>query len=161
MSNQQEKAPIWGVAANILKERPYGPGGQIVKRGTRKFHGGAKVYMVGAFWGMGGEQIAVVGHFRGNGYVTSVIGVDTLENFRAEPIYSPAVINRILNRSYSVHHPQPARYNEPSSKEEAVETAANYARLAEAWRAERQKSRETHRLPASEAETTDDPKHHS
>ena len=105
MSNQQEKAPMWGVAANILKERPYGPGGQIIKRGTRKFHGGAKVYMVGAFWGMGGEQVAVVGHFRGNGYVTSVIGIDTLENFRAEHIFSPAVIHRILNRRYSVHHP--------------------------------------------------------
>jgi hypothetical protein len=90
--------PIWCVVANIRKEIPYGPGGKETRRGTRKFHGGAKVYVVDAFWGMAGERVTVIGHYRGKQYITCVVRNLVLENLRVELVYSPAVIRQIIKK---------------------------------------------------------------
>ena len=61
--------PIWGVVANVVKERPYGPHSQETKRGTLKFNGGAKVYVALVFREHADERLTVVGHYRGrHGY---------------------------------------------------------------------------------------------
>src|SRR5258706_1406348 len=82
--------PIWGVAANVRKEIQHGPGGKEVRIGTRKFHGGAKVYLYDVFWGMGGLDCSVVGRYRGrHGYITTSLKTVFLTNWHAELIYSP------------------------------------------------------------------------
>ena len=37
-------APVWCPVATMRAERPYGPGGQETKRGSRHFAPGAKLY---------------------------------------------------------------------------------------------------------------------
>jgi hypothetical protein len=89
--------PIWGVVAKVVKERPYGPGGKESRRGTRKFNAGQKVYLWDVFWGMGGEDLTVIGRYRGKyGYITSSLRTAYLTDFRAELIYSPTIIRRII-----------------------------------------------------------------
>jgi hypothetical protein len=91
-----QKQSIWGVAANVMKEQPYREGDKERWTATHKFDAGAKVYIAGAYWGMGDEEVAVVGHYHGkHAYITAVTEIRYLENFRAERIYSPAVIERL------------------------------------------------------------------
>jgi hypothetical protein len=94
--------PIWSVVANVRKEIPFGPGSKEIRRGTRKFHGGAKVYIVDAYWGMAGENVTVIGHYRGKEYITCVVRNLHLENLRVELVYSPAVIKRIVKKRGSL-----------------------------------------------------------
>src|SRR5688572_23335387 len=94
--------PIWSVVANIRSEIPSGPGGKETRNGTRKFHGGAKVYIVRVFWGMGGDSVMIIGHYRGKRYISCVIRNLYLENLRVEMVYSPAVIKRIVKQRGSL-----------------------------------------------------------
>jgi hypothetical protein len=112
--------PIWSVVANIRKEIPYGPGGKETRNGTRKFHGCAKVYVVDAYWGMGGENVTVIGHYRGKQYITCVVRTLYLENLRVELVYSPAVINRIVKKRGDL-----ALDDSEKSKEKAEKFAEN------------------------------------
>jgi hypothetical protein len=53
--------PIWRPVANIVQERPYGPGGAETRRGTKHFQPGAKVYVtdrLGHFKGLSFQVIA-------------------------------------------------------------------------------------------------------
>ena len=52
------------MVANVVHERPYGPEGAEIRRGTKHFAPGAKVYVFSFFWGMGGEQVTVIGRHR-------------------------------------------------------------------------------------------------
>lgn len=89
--------PIWGVAANIVQERLYGPGGSETRRGTNKFRARQKVYLYDVFWGMGGENSTYIGRYRGKyNYITCSIPTAFVTNFRAELIYSPTIIYRIV-----------------------------------------------------------------
>ncbi len=90
-----ETSPIWCVAANVSDEIPFGHNAAETHQGTNKFHAGAKVYLAGAFWGMGAEKITVIGHYRGKGYITASVRTRYLTNFRAELVYSPTVISRL------------------------------------------------------------------
>jgi hypothetical protein len=93
---QPSVEPVWCVVANIVPERPYGPGGAEKRRGTKHFRPGAKVYCFPALWGDGYEQIKVVGrHRRSNRYVTMVIKSAWLENWRVKLVYSPDIIRRL------------------------------------------------------------------
>ena len=87
--------PVWCVVANVRMSIPYGKGYVETRRGTRKFHGGAKVYLAGAYWGTGAERVIVIGHYRGMGYITCSLDVETLTNWRAELVYSPTVLARL------------------------------------------------------------------
>jgi hypothetical protein len=88
-------APIWCVAANVRDSIPFSHGAVETRRGTRKFHAGAKVYLASAFWGTGAERVTVVGHYRGKGYITASIKTRYLTNWRAELVYSPTVFARL------------------------------------------------------------------
>lgn len=88
--------PVWCIAANILRERPYGPGRQELRAGTKHFAPGAKVYLIEFFWGMGGESVTVVGrHRRSHRYLTLTIRSAWVVNWRVELVYSPFVIRAI------------------------------------------------------------------
>jgi hypothetical protein len=77
-------------------ERGYGPGGVEKRRGTKHFAPGAKVFVVDFFWGMGGEQVTVVGrHRKSHRFIRIAMPAKHLANWRAELAYSPYVIRQI------------------------------------------------------------------
>jgi hypothetical protein len=117
--------PVWCVAANVLNERPYGPGGAEIRRGTKHFAPGAKVYVFDFFWGMGGEQVTVVGrHRKSRRYITLVMRATHLANWRAELAYSPHVIKQVLASGEFAELPRGG----PESRAQAEEIAASYVR---------------------------------
>lgn len=88
--------PVWCVVANVVMERTYGPGGAERRSGTKHFAPGAKVYVVGFFWGTGGERVTVVGrHRKSHRFITLAMEAEHLANWRAELVYSPHVIERV------------------------------------------------------------------
>ena len=83
------------MVANIVSERPYGPGGQEVKIGTKHFRPGTKVYIIDWFPGMC-EDIIVIGLARKpKRYIDVVIKVDWIENLRMKLCYDPSVLRKI------------------------------------------------------------------
>ena len=115
--------PVWCVTANVVLERRYGPGGAEVRRGTKHFAPGAKVHVFEFFWGMGGEQVSVVGrHRKSKKYIALTMRAAHLANWRAELAYSPAVIRRLLEKGEFCRL---ARGSEESRKR-AEEIAARY-----------------------------------
>src|SRR5262245_28275215 len=92
-------SPVWCMVGNIVEERPYGPGGQERRSGTKHFRAGAKIYCFPPLWGDGYRKIKVVGHHRmSNKLVTMVIDSKWIINRRAELVYSPSVIRRFDGR---------------------------------------------------------------
>src|SRR5258706_11288793 len=93
--------PIWCIVANVIRERPYGPGGQEIRRGTKHFAPGAKVYVLGFFWGSG-DDLTVVGHHRrSNRYITLSMTSHHLVNWRVELVYSPHVIDAFKQHQFT------------------------------------------------------------
>lgn len=85
-------APLWLVAASVVAERAFGPGGRERRTGTRHFKPGAKVHIIDWYPGMC-ENIVVVGHHRKTHQLTkSVIRASWIEGLCLEIVYSPTVI---------------------------------------------------------------------
>lgn len=40
--------PLWLIAANVVRWRRYGVGGQELRPGTKSYRAGAKVYVIGS-----------------------------------------------------------------------------------------------------------------
>jgi hypothetical protein len=95
-------SPIWAVVANVVRERRAGELGSLLRIGTRKFTGGAKVYIVGAYWGMGGERVTVIGRYRGKNFISCTIDAMYLENFRVKLAYHPEVIRRLAEYGHGI-----------------------------------------------------------
>lgn len=86
----------WCLVGNIVQRRPYGEGGQEQRSGTKHFSPGTKVYCLPARWGDGYEKIIVIGRHRGSKqYVTMVIESAWVTNWRAQVVYSPAVLHQL------------------------------------------------------------------
>jgi hypothetical protein len=90
---------IWCVVANIVRERPFGPSGTETKFGTRQFRGGSKVYIAGAYVGMCDSVIAIGLHRHSRKFISCVVDVRLVENFRAKVAYHPKVQELIQNDS--------------------------------------------------------------
>lgn len=87
--------PVWLVAANVVLWRRYGELGQELRPGTKAYRGGAKVYVVDTYPGTGHRQLTTVGHGRHTGHwITMDTGTRHLHTFRAQLVYSPAVLRR-------------------------------------------------------------------
>ena len=85
---ENEIESIWCTVAKIKKEIPFGEN-KSPKRGTKHFRGGAKVYVIDAYWGMC-ESVTVIGHHRSKGqYIKIDIRSKFLESFQLKVIYSP------------------------------------------------------------------------
>jgi len=98
MNDEQKPMPepVWCVTANIVQERPYGPGGAETRRGTKHFTAGAKVYCVLFFWNGPLTSVDVVGHHRGSHrFVRMVVRHEWLTNLKVELVYSPYVIGQL------------------------------------------------------------------
>lgn len=88
--------PVWCPVANIVPERPYGPGGEEHRRGTKHFPPGAKIYCHAFFWGRGGEDVEVIGRHRGSHrYEKMIVRSAWLTHWRADLVYSPHVIRQL------------------------------------------------------------------
>ncbi len=88
--------PVWCVAANVLIERGYGPGGAEKRRGPKHFAPGAKVFVYEFFWGMGGESVTVIGrHRKSHRFIRLTMPAKHLANWRAELVYSPYVARQV------------------------------------------------------------------
>jgi hypothetical protein len=91
----EETESYWTAVANIVRERPYGPGGAEIRFGTKHFAPGAKVYIIDWFPGTC-ERIAVVGlHRKAKQLIAIILDVKLVENLRAKVCYAPAVIAKI------------------------------------------------------------------
>ncbi len=90
MENTEKE--IWCIVANVKKEIPYGPGGEVIKSGLKKFKAGAKVSVVGSYPGMC-ESLVVIGQERNSGkYINCVVRADKIENMRIKRIYRPQTV---------------------------------------------------------------------
>ncbi|MFB8050427.1 hypothetical protein [Streptomyces rubiginosohelvolus] len=111
--------PLWLVAANVVRWRRYGDGGQELRPGTKSYRGGAKVYVVDTYPGMGHEQVTTIGRSRTGRWITVDTGSRHLHTFRAKLAYAPAVLRRAGAVGVRLW-----------SREEAAELAALLERLA-------------------------------
>ncbi|MGW4625830.1 hypothetical protein [Streptomyces rubiginosohelvolus] len=124
MAESVTPEPLWLVAANVVRWRRYGDGGQELRPGTKAYRGGAKVYVMGTYGGMAHEEVSTIGRGRGSArWITIDTGSRHLHSFRAELVYSPAVLRRAE-----------ARWVAWRSREEAEELAALLERLAAEYR---------------------------
>jgi hypothetical protein len=91
---EKDKA-IWCVVANIVDEHSFGESKEI-KKGTKHFSKGTKVYCFPPLWGDGYEKIQVIGHHKGSHrYVKMVVASKLLINWRVKLVYSPFVISEM------------------------------------------------------------------
>ena len=80
---------------NIIAERPYGPGGEEIRTGTKHFRPGAKVYIIDWFPGTC-EDVVVIGHHRkSNRPIKAIIKAKFIENLRVKSCYSIAAVRLI------------------------------------------------------------------
>ncbi|WUJ74668.1 hypothetical protein OG809_15670 [Kribbella soli] len=92
----EEPPAVWCIVANVVEERPYGPGGEETRRGLKIFPAGAKLYVPDGFGGMGWETVEVVGRGRGSArYVAARVQTRQLTNWRVEAVYSPAALKQV------------------------------------------------------------------
>ncbi|MGW0644179.1 MULTISPECIES: hypothetical protein [unclassified Streptomyces] len=115
--------PMWLVAANVVRWRRYGDAGQELRPGTKSYRGGAKVYVVDTYPGMGHEQVTTVGRARTGRWITVDTGSRHLHTFRAQLAYAPAVLRRA--EAVGVR---------PQTREEAEALAGLLERLAAGYR---------------------------
>lgn len=112
---------LWCIEANVVKAREYGEGGIDSRNGIRLFRGGAKVYIIGAYFGMC-ESVLLVGHHRKSvRLICSVVKAKHLENFKVKPIYKPKLREMAENRSVE----QDGAYIPIKSKDEMEGLAAS------------------------------------
>lgn len=99
MQNKQNENPDfeWCIVANII-DRHYYEEQKKIRRGTKHFRPGAKMYCFPEFGGMGHERIVVRGKPRKkNHFVEVVIPTNMMKNFRVTKVYEPNLTERILN----------------------------------------------------------------
>ena len=95
------------IRAKVVRDRLHGELKEI-RRGTKHFRSGAKVFVVDAYPGAG-RTVTVVGHHRAGGQFAEIdMPVRHLEGFVLERTYSPTIIKLIE-----------ARYQHPRSYTEA------------------------------------------
>jgi hypothetical protein len=117
-----EPTPIWGLVANVVQSRRYGPGGDEIRRGVRIFTGGAKVYLAGRFHCP--ESLPVVGLSRHpHRLVNAVVHARFLTNWRVRLVYSPAVLHALAAADVGLDLPYRYRQARDLDPEEAVEQA--------------------------------------
>jgi hypothetical protein len=84
--------PRWGLVANVVATRIFGEE-HTTKQGASQFLGGAKVHYHSAFWGVGGENVTVVGHHRSSHQLIRIsMEARHLENWRVKVLYQPALL---------------------------------------------------------------------
>lgn len=86
---------IWCIVANIKRDHPFGPGGIETKSGTLQFRGGTKVYIAGCYPGTCDAVVAIGLHRHSRRFITCVVHVQHVEEFRVKLVYHPKVLELI------------------------------------------------------------------
>lgn len=119
----KNEGPVWCVVGNMGSAHQYGPDGQEIRRGTRHFAPGARLYvrhMMG--WTGDTPDLEVVGRHRAtHRYVRMIVDSALLEQWRVALVYSPEVI-RLLS---------PYCDGTAASRKEAESDADTWARASE------------------------------
>ena len=98
VSTDVELPPAWCAVANVVAAAPRGPGGELIREGTKHFKPGAKVYCFSAYWGTAGDRVRVVGRARkSHRWITVAMPSKLLCDARPKLCYEPAVLKRINN----------------------------------------------------------------
>lgn len=87
----------WCLVGNIVEERRYGEHGEV-RRGTRLFAPGAKVYCLPSIYAKhgGGDRLFAIGRHRKSGrFIGTVLRPELLVEPRAKVVYHPEVLRRI------------------------------------------------------------------
>jgi hypothetical protein len=85
----------WCLVGNIVEEHEFGESKEI-RRGSKHFTPGTKVYCLPPQWGDGYEKVVAVGIARGSRrWVTVVLPRRRITNWRATVVYKPAVLRRL------------------------------------------------------------------
>jgi hypothetical protein len=90
-----ESGEVWCLVGNVVDEHPHGENKEI-KRGSKHFTAGTKVYCLPPQWGDGYEKAVVVGIHRGSRkWVTVVMPTSQITNWRVKAVYKAAVRKRL------------------------------------------------------------------
>ncbi|MFD7026869.1 hypothetical protein ACFWAR_02395 [Streptomyces sp. NPDC059917] len=120
--------PVWLISANVVWWRRYGAGGRQLRRGTKSFRGGAKVYVSAGHWGPGGDKVTVIGRERHTGrWIVIDMASRNLHSFRPRFVHAP----RVLERFHASRRLHPAW-----DQERATTIAAALENIAREYRAE-------------------------
>jgi len=100
----------WCLVGNIVEEHEFGELGEI-RRGSKHFTSGTKVYCLPPQWGDGYEKIVAVGLARGSRrWITVVPPSRLITNWRAKVVYNPAVLRHLregfngFKRQWTLQH---------------------------------------------------------
>lgn len=81
----------WCIVGNIVDKHPYGMEKEI-RRGTKQFRPGAKVYCIPEFGGMAHEEIRVIGKPRKqNRLINIIMKSNKIKDFRVQKVYNPKI----------------------------------------------------------------------
>jgi hypothetical protein len=85
----------WCLVGNVVEEHEFGEAKEL-RRGSKHFTPGTKVYCLPAQWGDGYEKVVAVGICRGSRrWITVVMSTDLITNWRAKVVYKEAVLRRL------------------------------------------------------------------
>ena len=101
IKNPDEVESIWCLVGNAVDEHYYGEKREI-RRGTKHFPPGAKLYCFPTKWGDGYENIIVIGRPRKTKrFITVVINSKLVTNWRIQRVYTPFIKAQMLeNRGW-------------------------------------------------------------
>lgn len=92
-----EKTSGWYLVGNVVQEHEFGESKEI-RHGSKHFTPGTKVYCLPVQWGDGYEKAIVVGIARGpRRLITVVMSTKLITNWRAQVVYSPAILSHLGN----------------------------------------------------------------
>lgn len=116
----------WCVCANISDHLRGGPDPDKFYQGTRTFSPGTKVYLGEAYWGMGAQDMHVIGLRRvSRKWVNCVIRTDVLEHLRVTAVDSQTSWER-LERLGAKH------FADPKDAQEYCDVCTNIVGLEQA-----------------------------
>ena len=116
------EGPVWCPRATLCVERAFGPGGKEIRRGSKHFAPGARIYLRRVMgYPDDVPDVEVVGRHRAtHRYVRMIIRASWLENWRTDLVYSPQAIRLLW----------PKWDGTAASKEQAESFAHFFAKLA-------------------------------
>jgi phage-related protein len=92
---RQDETGLYCLVGNIVAVHEFGEKHEI-RKGTKHFTPGTKVYCLPAQWGDGYENIIAVGICRkSRRWITVVMPTRHITNWRAKPVFSATVLKRL------------------------------------------------------------------
>lgn len=90
---------VWCLVGNVVREHPFANDGEV-RRGSKHFAAGTKVYCLPPQWGDGYESLIAIGlERRSRTWITVVMRSRLVTNWRSVRVYKPAVIRRLRDGS--------------------------------------------------------------